>query len=91
MKNVRVAFEFLDEDKVPLGHRKIPCHIIFDVKMMTLQRKAQLIACGHISDPPKANVYLSIILRNLLPLELLSKLLNLLDHGGRLVLSLEGL
>ncbi len=34
MKEVRKAFEIIPNDKVvPIGYQKIPCHMIFDVKM----------------------------------------------------------
>lgn len=34
LKNVRVAFKILsDGQPAPIGHQKIPCHMIFDVKM----------------------------------------------------------
>jgi hypothetical protein len=61
MKNVRIAFEFKDGDPIPVGHKQIPCHIIFDVKMMTLTRKARLVAGGHWTDPPKEAVYSSVV------------------------------
>ena len=31
MRNVRVAFEFDDDDKVPVAHKEINCHMVFDV------------------------------------------------------------
>jgi hypothetical protein len=34
MKDVRVAFKILlDGQSVPIGYQKIPCHVIFDIKM----------------------------------------------------------
>jgi hypothetical protein len=34
MKEVRIAFTILhDGQSVPMGYQKIPCHMIFDVKM----------------------------------------------------------
>ena len=51
MKNVCIAFEFNDGDIVPIGHKPLEVHMIFDVKMMTLQRKARLVAGGHKTDP----------------------------------------
>jgi hypothetical protein len=79
MKNVRIAFKFRDGDIVPIGHKKIPCHIIFDVKMMTLQRKARLVAGGHMTDPPKENVYSSVVSRDSVRLAFLAAALNDLD------------
>ena len=53
MSNVRVAFEFSDGDKVPIGYKEIPVHMVFDVKMMNLTRKARLVGGGHKTEPPK--------------------------------------
>jgi hypothetical protein len=34
MKDVCIAFEILhDEQSAPIGYQKIPCHMIFDIKM----------------------------------------------------------
>ncbi len=34
MKEVRIAFNILHDGRsVPIGYQKIPCHMIFDVKM----------------------------------------------------------
>jgi hypothetical protein len=41
MKEVLRAFEILPDNKpVPIGYQKIPCHIIFDVKMEDFKCKA---------------------------------------------------
>ena len=43
MKNVRVAFDILkDGDRTPIGHKKINCHLILDVKIDDLRHKARL-------------------------------------------------
>jgi hypothetical protein len=39
MKNVMAAFEFNDEDKIPIGYKHITCHMVFDIKS-DLMRKA---------------------------------------------------
>ena len=45
--NVKVAFKLLgDGESVPVGSKKIPYHIIFDVKF-DMTRKARLVAGGH--------------------------------------------
>ena len=46
MKNVMCAFEFKDGDTIPIGHKTVQVHMIFDVKMMTLTRKSRLVAGG---------------------------------------------
>jgi len=44
MKNVRIAFQFLeDEERVPVGYKWIRCHMVFDVKM-DFTRKARFVA-----------------------------------------------
>jgi hypothetical protein len=44
MKNVRVAFNVLDDDaNLPPGHTFVKCHVIFDVKM-DLTRKSRYVA-----------------------------------------------
>ena len=45
MKNVMVAFEFNDDDEIPVGHTELFVHMVFDVKI-TLQQKARLVADG---------------------------------------------
>jgi hypothetical protein len=34
MRNVLPAFEFPDDNKVPIGYKHITCHMIFDMKMI---------------------------------------------------------
>ena len=76
MKNVMCAFEFNDGNKIPIGHKKIEVHMIFDVKMMTLTRKARLVAGGHLTDPPKESVYSSVVSRESVRLAFLAAALN---------------
>ena len=41
------AIEILEEGKgIPVGHKLIPCHIVFDIKM-DFTRKARFVAGGH--------------------------------------------
>ena len=64
MKNVRVAFKFLDSgERVPVGHKWIKCHLIFDVKM-DFTRKARYVAGGHMTDPPPTLTYSSVVSRD---------------------------
>ena len=79
MSNVRVAFKFSDGDLVPIGYKKIPLHMVFDVKMMTLTRKARLVGGGHKTDPPKDAVYSSVVSRESVRLAFLAAALNDLD------------
>jgi hypothetical protein len=64
MTNNRVAFKFLDENQgVPIGHKWIRSHLIFDVKM-DFTRKARYVAGGHMTDPPASITYSSIVSRD---------------------------
>ena len=46
--------------KAPTGFQRINVHFVFDVKA-TLQRKARLVAGGHMTDPPKDSVYSGVV------------------------------
>ena len=62
MKDASPAFRKLDNGKiVPIGYQRVNCHMIFDIKMKYLCRRARLIAIGHMTDPPSTVTY-SIIL-----------------------------
>jgi hypothetical protein len=50
MKTIDHAFEFHDDDKMPVGYQKINCHMVFDVKIM-LEHKAWYVAGGHQTEP----------------------------------------
>jgi len=51
MRNVLLAFEFREDDKVPVGYKHITCHMIFNVKMIGLVCKARFVTGGHLTDP----------------------------------------
>jgi hypothetical protein len=64
MKNVRVAFEFSDGDLIPVAHKELTVHMIFDVKI-TLERKARLVADGHKTEKqPKEHTFSSVVSRD---------------------------
>jgi hypothetical protein len=42
MRNVMPAFEFRDDDTVPIGYKHIDCHVIFDVKVPEATRRIPL-------------------------------------------------
>jgi hypothetical protein len=50
MTNVLMAFEYPENGKPPPGFTQIKCNMIFDIKS-TLDRKARLVAGGHLTDP----------------------------------------
>ena len=62
LKNIIVAFELLDDgEHIPAGSKRIPYHIIFDVKY-DLTRKARLVAGGHQNKEPLRHVeYIEVL------------------------------
>jgi hypothetical protein len=76
MKNVRVAFRILDDKEVaPVGYQRIPCMLIFDVKM-DFTRKTRLVAGGHVTQPPAVLTYASVVSRESVRIALLIAALN---------------
>jgi len=82
MRNVLPAFKFDDHDAVPVGYKKITCHMIFDVKMVGLVRKARFVAGGHLTDPPAESVYSSVVTRDSVRIMFLIAALNDLEILG---------
>jgi len=61
MKNMMPAFKILEGDAyAPIGYKRIPCHMIFDVKM-DFTHKARFVAGGHVTDPPTSITYSSVV------------------------------
>lgn len=59
---VRVAFQTLgDGESPPPTFQEIRCHLIFDVKMEDFQRKASLVAGGHMTVIPASVTYASVV------------------------------
>jgi hypothetical protein len=55
-----LPFRFLDPGmEPPVGHKCIPCHMVFDIKM-DFMHKARLVAGGHVTDPPSSITYSSV-------------------------------
>ena len=80
MKNVRIAFEEFQGTGVPVGHKKIDCHMIFDVKLgENYRRKARLVAGGHKTEAPASITYSSVVSRDSVRIALLIAALNDLD------------
>jgi hypothetical protein len=79
MKNVMPAFEFRDNDRMPVGYKEIKCHMIFDIKAFSLQRKARLVAGGHTTDPPKDTTFASVVSWDSVRIAFLLAALNDLD------------
>jgi hypothetical protein len=79
MKNVRPAFNILDDGaKRPIGYKEIRCHLIFDIKM-DFTRKARFVAGGHMTDPPSSITYSSIVSRESVRIAFTIAALNDLD------------
>jgi hypothetical protein len=79
MKAVAKAFEVLPVGAPPpVGHTKIGCHIIWDVKA-DFTRKARYVAEGYRTDPPAALCYASVVSRESVRLAFLIAALNDLD------------
>ena len=81
MSKVRVAFEVLEDGKdPPPTFQEMRCHLIFDVKMEDFQRKARLVAGGHMTTPPSATVtYASVVSRESVRIALTLAALNDLE------------
>ena len=80
MTNVDVAFEDLDDDaKLPPGYQLMKCHLVFDIKMGSLKRKARLVAGGHMTEDPVVNTYASVVSRESVRIGLLIAALNGLE------------
>jgi hypothetical protein len=81
MGNVRVAFKILPPgEQPPIAHTKIRTHIIFDVKMETLRRKARLVAGGHVTESPHPSLtYASVVSRESVRIALTLAALNDLE------------
>eukprot|EP00978_Attheya_sp_CCMP212_P021101 scaffold61252_cov61-Attheya_sp.AAC.4 len=61
MKAVQVAFKMLDDGEyAPPMNQQIQCHMIFDVKMDTFQRKAQYVAQGNMTEAPATLAYAAV-------------------------------
>jgi hypothetical protein len=64
MKNVRVAFNVLEDDQVvPVGHQESRCHGIYDIKMDGFARKFRMVAGGHMTEAPAQLTYASVVSR----------------------------
>ena len=79
MKNVEVAFKFLDEgEKMPIGFKQIMCHLIFDIKF-DLARKARYVGGGHLTTVSVPMSYSSVVSRDSVQIMFLIAALNDLD------------
>ncbi len=76
MEAVQIAFEIQDAEVKHLPrYKKIPGHIVWDVKM-NFTRKAQYITGGHCTNPPKVMTYSSVVSRESMQIALFLAALN---------------
>jgi Reverse transcriptase (RNA-dependent DNA polymerase) len=78
MLNVRPAFKFVDDDKIPEFWKHVGVHMIFDVKM-DLTQKARLVANGHETEVPTESTYSTVVTRDSVRLAFMLAVLNCLD------------
>jgi hypothetical protein len=77
MTKVRKAFNILPNGTTaPDSYQKIPCHMIFDVKMEDFKHKAQLVAGGHKTEAPATITYASVVSRETVRIALMLAALN---------------
>jgi hypothetical protein len=77
MTTVRKAFDILpDGTTTPIGYQKIPCHMVFDIKMEDFKRKARLVAGGHKTEAPATITYASVVSRETVHIALMLAALN---------------
>ena len=77
MAEVRKAFDILPDGKTaPVGYQKIPCHMVFDIKMEDFKRKARLVAGGHKTKAPATITYASVVSRETVRIALMLAALN---------------
>ena len=78
LKNVNIAFEFMEDGKPPPGHKKIHVHMVFDIKS-DLTRKARLVGNGNETEVPAESVFSSVVTRDSVRVAFTYAALNGLD------------
>ena len=74
---MEVAFDIKDDDyHIPPAFQHIACHLIVDIKMGLLKRKVHLVAGGHMTEPPAAITYTSMVSHELVQITLTVIALN---------------
>ncbi len=73
------TFYLMDGHSAPIGYQKIPCHMIFDVKMEDFRQKARLVAGDHRTKAPATITYASVVSREIVHLALTIASLNDLE------------
>jgi Reverse transcriptase (RNA-dependent DNA polymerase) len=79
MSVILPAVKILDEGAPPpIGFQRIPCHLVFDVKI-DFTRKARFVAGGHVTSPPATQTYASVVSRESVRIAFLLASLNDMD------------
>ena len=64
IKSIRFDLDIREKgEPPPVGHKFIKCHMIFNVKMEDLRRKARIVAGGQITNTPPTITYASVVSR----------------------------
>jgi hypothetical protein len=81
MAKVSIVFKTLgDDEQVPPTFQQMQCHMVYDVKMENFQRKARLIAGGHMTEVTSATMtYASAVSRESVRIALTLAALNDLE------------
>ena len=81
MGKVKVAFQILEDGTLaPPTFQEIRCHMVYDIKMENFQRKARLVAGGHMTESPPAYVtFASVVSRESVRIALTLAALNDLE------------
>ena len=81
MKTVKVAFSILEAGAAEpsKGRQFLPCHLVFDVKQGSLQRKARFVAKGCCLDTTGVATYASVVSRESVRIAFMLAALNGLD------------
>ena len=83
MRNSHVAFNLCEKgDKAPVGHTKINCHLIFDLRP-DMTRNARYFSGGYLTDFPTYMTYSSVVSRDKVHIGFLMSILNNLDVLAR--------
>ena len=83
MSTVMVAFDILAEGaNRPVGYNYMDCHMVFDVKQGSLQRKARFVGGGHKCPVDDVPTYASVVSRESVRIAFTLAALNGLDILG---------
>ena len=77
MKDIKFTFQILpDGQSAPIGYQKIPCHMVFDIKIEDFRQKARLVTGDHKTEAPTTMMYATIVSHAMVCLALTIAALN---------------